>query len=122
MRGLIRGGVVAVLGILIIGGVGGCLIGHNGTETRTGRWVPENTFDQIEPGKTSVAWVSAALGQPSEKNRIDEHSEIWKWTYSKTKSANGYVFLIFIGSDTTETPGAAFVEFKDDVVVRKWRN
>ena len=122
MRGLVRIGMAAVLGFLILGGAGGCLVEHNLHETRSGHWVPENTFDQIEPGKTSSAWVTATLGQPSEKSRIDEHSEIWKWTYSKTKTANGYVFLIFKGSDTTETPGVAFVEFKDGVVVRKWRN
>ena len=38
------------------------------------------------------------------------------------KEENGYVFLIFAGSNKTETPGAAFIEMKDGMVVRKWRN
>ena len=97
-------------------------ISSTGHGTRTGHRVPENTFDQIEPGKTTAAWVAATLGQPAEKNRIDEQSEIWKWKHSQTKSSSGYVFLLFTGSDTTETPGAAFVEFKNGGVVRKWRN
>lgn len=122
MSRLARVGMAAVLGIIVAGGVGGCLVEHNEREIRTGHWVPENTFDEIEAGKATSAWVAATLGQPSEKNRIDDHSEIWKWTYIQKKSNDGYVFLIFKGSDTIETPGAVFVEFKDGVVVRKWRN
>jgi outer membrane protein assembly factor BamE (lipoprotein component of BamABCDE complex) len=119
---LARIGFAALLAAATVGGIGGCLIAHNQNETRTGRWVPEATFDQIKPGETTAAWVRATLGEPSEKNRIDDHSEIWKWSYSQVKSKEGFVFLIFAGSDKTETPGAAFVEIKDGTVVRKWRS
>jgi hypothetical protein len=122
MRKLARIGLAAVLGMTLAGGVGGCLVSHHQNETRTGRWVPENTFNEIKPGETSAAWVRATLGEPSEKNRIDDHSEIWKWSYSQVTSKDGYVFLIFAGSNRTETPGAAYIEVKDGIVVRKWRS
>lgn len=122
MRRLARFGLVAVLAAMVAGGTGGCLIAHHETDTRSGRWVPESTFDQIEPGKTKAAWVRATLGEPSEKTRVDDESEIWKWAYNEVKSKDGYVFLIFAGSTKTETPGAAYVEVKAGVVVRKWRS
>lgn len=103
-------------------GVGGCLVSVDQHETRNGRLVSEGTFSQITVNETKGDWLRATLGEPSEKSRVDEHSEIWKWAYSTTQKKEGYVFLIYCGKDEKQTDGAVFVELKDGVVVRKWRS
>ena len=100
----------------------GCLVSATSNEKRSGNYVPESTFSQIEPGKTSAGWVQATLGEPSSKNKVEAtDSEIWKYSYTQRKDSSGAVFLLFGGHDSKETTGHAFVEIKDGVVVHKWR-
>ena len=108
-----------VLGVLVMIG-SGCLVSSDTSQTRSGSFVPENTFDQIKTGKTTQAWVKAVLGEPSSKNSAD-NTEIWKWSYTERKESSGAIFLIFGGHDEKEQTHAAYVEFKDGVVVNKWR-
>ncbi len=98
----------------------GCLVSSNTSQTRSGNFVPENTFDQIKPKETTQAWVKAVLGEPTSKNSAD-NTEIWKWSYTERKESSGAIFLIFGGHDEKEQTHAAYVEFKDGVVVNKWR-
>jgi outer membrane protein assembly factor BamE (lipoprotein component of BamABCDE complex) len=111
--------VLAML-LLLIGAGTGCLVSADSSQTRSGSFVPENTFDQIKTGQTTVAWVKAVLGEPSSKNTAD-NTEIWKWSYTERKESSGAIFLIFGGHDEKEQTHAAYVEFKDGVVVNKWR-
>ena len=101
---------------------GGCLVSASSNEKRTGNYVADSTFSQIEPGKTSAGWVKATLGEPDTKEKVaDSNSEIWKYSYTEKKESSGAVFLLFGGSDRKEKTGHAFVEIKDGVVVNKWR-
>jgi outer membrane protein assembly factor BamE (lipoprotein component of BamABCDE complex) len=100
----------------------GCLVTSNSKVSRSGNYVPENSFEQIEPGKTTAAWVKATLGDPSCKTKVDgSDAEIWKWSYKEVKKGSGTVFVIFAGSSEDEKTKSAFVEVKDGVVTRKWR-
>jgi outer membrane protein assembly factor BamE (lipoprotein component of BamABCDE complex) len=100
----------------------GCLVMSSNKEKTEGKYVAENTFAQIEPGKTTAGWVKATLGDPSEKTHDDTSgSDIWKYNYTQVKEGDGAVFLIFGGSSRKESKGTAFVEFKDGVVTKKWR-
>ena len=115
-----RIGFVGTAGFLLL--LGGCLVSASSNEKRSGNYVADTTFSQIEPGKTTAGWVQATLGDPSSKEKVDaSNSEIWKYTYTEKKNSSGAVFLIFGGSDSKETTGHAFVEIKDGVVVNKWR-
>jgi outer membrane protein assembly factor BamE (lipoprotein component of BamABCDE complex) len=108
--------------VALVALLGGCLVSATSNEKRSGNYVPESTFSQIEPGKTSAGWVEATLGQPSSKNKVEAtDSEIWKYSYTERKDSSGAVFLLFGGHDSKETTGHAFVEIKDGVVVHKWR-
>ena len=98
----------------------GCLFASNSTVRRTGVDVSPTTFDQIRLGATTTAWVRAALGEPTSRDR-DGRDQVWVYAYTEHVDSSGYVFLIFGGSNTTETTRKAFVEFQDGVVVRKWR-
>ena len=110
------------LAVILLAATGGCLFGNSSTVHRTGIDVPESTFEQVRPGSTTAAWVRATLGEPTSKS-VDapSHDEVWAYAYTERVDSSGYVFLIFGGSNTTETTRRAFVEFKDGIVVRKWR-
>jgi outer membrane protein assembly factor BamE (lipoprotein component of BamABCDE complex) len=100
----------------------GCLVMANHQEKVEGNYVAPATFDQIEPGKTTAAWVKSTLGEPTEKTKVEGGAnEIWKWRYTERKESQGAIFLIFGGNNVKERPQTAFVEIKDGVVVNKWR-
>jgi outer membrane protein assembly factor BamE (lipoprotein component of BamABCDE complex) len=99
----------------------GCLVSHSSNEKVTGNFIPQNTFDRIEPGKTTAAWVQATLGEPSSKDKVDGDTEVWKYSYSEQKESSGAIFLIFGGSDKKEQQHIAYVEMKNGVVTNKWR-
>src|SRR5581483_7937534 len=100
---------------------GGCLVGSSNQVTRSGNYISDSTFNQIQPGKTSASWVLATLGPPTSKTQVDGGSEVWKYAYTETRDSSGYVFLLFGGNDRQVTTGNAFVEIKDGVVVKSWR-
>ena len=99
----------------------GCLVSGTASQKRTGKYVADSTFSQIEPGKTTAGWVLATLGEPDCKAVAGNGSEVWQWRYTEHRENNTAVFLIFAGSDEKETSGTAFVELKDGVVTNKWR-
>jgi outer membrane protein assembly factor BamE (lipoprotein component of BamABCDE complex) len=111
-----------ILASLALLALTGCLVSSSKNTKRTGTEVSENTFSQIEPGKTSVGWVQATLGEPTTKNTAADH-QIWKYTYTEKTDSSGAVFLIFGGSSTDEKTKSWFIEFdKNGVVVNKWKS
>src|SRR5207249_7672800 len=81
----------------------GCLVISDNKEKMEGKYISENTFAQIEPGKTTAAWVKATLGDPSDKTKDDTSgSEIWKYKYTEVKESNGAIFLLFGSSNRKE--------------------
>ena len=109
---------LAVLALFLLNG---CLVAHSSNQHVTGNYVPPSTFDRIEPGKTSAAWVKATLGEPSSKETAGNNTEVWKYSYTEQKESSGAIFLIFGGSDKKEQQRVAYVEIKDGVVTHKWR-
>jgi outer membrane protein assembly factor BamE (lipoprotein component of BamABCDE complex) len=99
----------------------GCLFGGNSKVRRSGTYVAESTLAQIEPGKTTAAWVRGVVGKPSETIPVGPTHEIWKYAYSETKDSSGYVFLIFSGSDQKVTQGNVFIEINNGIVTKTWR-
>src|SRR5204863_847582 len=92
--------------IVAVSLLSGCLVSATSNEKRTGNYVPESTFSQIELGKTSAGWVQATLGEPSSKNKVEAtDTEIWKYSYTERKDSSGAVFLLFGGHDSKETTG-----------------
>jgi len=112
--------VLASLLTVFFPAVGGCLVSSDTHQTHAGINVPESTFAQIQPGKTTVGWVQATLGEPTQKTTADGDI-VWKYTYTERTDSSGALFLIFGGHSSTESTKNAFVEFKDGVVVNKWR-
>jgi outer membrane protein assembly factor BamE (lipoprotein component of BamABCDE complex) len=116
-----RAPIVALLAGCLAMLTGGCLVSSSNNEKRSGAYVSDETIKQIEPGKTTTAWVRATLGPPTKIDKIDDSTDLWKYTYTEKKDSSGAVFLIFAGSDTKETTGTVFVESRNGVVTKTWR-
>ena len=99
----------------------GCLVAHSSNQSYSGNYIPQDTFDRIEPGKTTAAWVQATLGEPSSREKVDGNTEVWKYSYTERKESSGAIFLIFGGSDKKEQQHVAYVEMSNGVVSKKWR-
>jgi hypothetical protein len=100
----------------------GCLISGSSDTKMSGAYVGPSTFGEIEPGVTTVDWVCAVMGEPTSKATLDDGSQIWKWAYTRKHSSAGGVFLLVGGSSKSEEQGATFVQMKDGVVVKAWRD
>ena len=124
---VLRAGIAALVSlpvafgaVLLLAG-NGCLVTSNAQEQRSGNYIADSTFDQIRPHETTAAWVEATLGKPTSIAKLDDGTEIWKYTYSVRKESSGSVFLIFGGSNANEVDHTAFVQIKDGLVAKAWR-
>ena len=72
-------------------------------------------------GKLDMTTYANLMKGGKEGKEIEPGHELWKYSYKETKEGDGYVFLIFAGSDKNVTGGNVFVEFKNDVVSKSWR-
>src|SRR3954469_22310771 len=105
----------ALLGACLL--LTGCLVMSHNEKKVEGNYVAESTFNQIESGKTTAAWVKATLGEPTSKSKIEgDGGEIWKYSYTERKEGYGAIFLIFGGHNEEQRTASAFVEVKDGVV------
>jgi outer membrane protein assembly factor BamE (lipoprotein component of BamABCDE complex) len=109
-----------VVGVSLLS-LAGCLVSNDTVHSQSGKYVSDRAWRQIDEGETSAAWVQATLGEPSERSKLDDGREIWKWNYTEHKNSSGHVFLLFEGSSNKDINGSAIVELKDGVVVKKWR-
>ena len=119
-----RGGrlpLLLIVATFLLSGTVGCLVTSNSSQHRSGNYVADTTFDQIRPGQTTEGWVDATLGKPTSVSRLDDGTEIWKYSYTERHDSSGSVFLIFGGSNSDEKTHTAFVEIKDGVVRKAWR-
>ncbi|MEM1453407.1 MAG: outer membrane protein assembly factor BamE [Planctomycetota bacterium] len=101
-------------------GTSSCLIGKTENTKYSGRYVGEETLQQIEPGDSSEE-VSSLLGPPSSRTEKANGTTVWKYAYSKATTKSGAVFLLFGSSSTVETEGAVYVELDQQMkVVKTW--
>ena len=115
MRNTVRISLYAALCLLT-----GCLVSQTSQSTHTGVNVPGETFAQIKAGTTTIGWVESTLGTPTSKSKNDV-SEVWKYVYTEHTDSSGAVFLVFGGSSSTDKSQTVFIEFKDGIVINKWR-
>jgi outer membrane protein assembly factor BamE (lipoprotein component of BamABCDE complex) len=101
-------------------GLSGCIINTGSHSEYSGKYVSQQTLDQITPGQ-SKEFVVAVLGEPSTKTSMTD-GELWKWRYHHTKKSSGSFIFVFSGDSTTETEMATYVMFKGDVVSQAWRD
>ena len=105
---------------LVVAGTASCLVGRTENTKYSGRYVGEDTLQQIEPGDTRDEVVSL-LGEPTTRTKKESGKSLWKYSYRKATTKTGAVFLLVGSTKTTETEGAAYVEFDSSYkVTRTW--
>lgn len=111
----------AALALLAAPLAGGCVINASSNSEVSGRYVSEATIQRIQPGK-DAEYVLALLGEPSSRTQVSDGTEIWKWGYRKEKRSGSGIAFVFSGKSTTTTEHTTYVELKDGVVVKSWRD
>jgi outer membrane protein assembly factor BamE (lipoprotein component of BamABCDE complex) len=108
------------VGVLNLG-LTGCIITNSSNTNISGKAIPDDVLAQIQPGQTKDAVINL-LGQPSKKTTEDGGNELWKWTYTETKSAEHSFIVLFAGTSKTTTTQTTVVEFGENGKVTKaWR-
>ncbi|MBX9737695.1 MAG: outer membrane protein assembly factor BamE [Phycisphaerales bacterium] len=116
-----NGGVLGVVCVAALG-LGGCLAGGSSKTTSSGVFVSAETLDTIKVGTSTRDDVKAALGVPSNTDKLDS-GEVWRYRYTRVKQSTGYVLFIFGGQNTDEQISTTSVRFNSAGVVEKvWRD
>lgn len=103
------------------GVAGGCLIHADSSTVVEGSYIGPETIAQIEPG-AKEEFVVATMGTPTTTTTLSDNSVIWKWTWRRRTQSDGKVFLLLSTESESEREGAAYVQMKDGVVTRAWRD
>jgi outer membrane protein assembly factor BamE (lipoprotein component of BamABCDE complex) len=85
-----------------------------------GTYVGPETIAQVQPGKDE-AYVRALIGAPDSVHALADGTELWKWSYLERKESSTSIIFVFGSRTETETRSTAYVEFKDGLVQRAWR-
>jgi outer membrane protein assembly factor BamE (lipoprotein component of BamABCDE complex) len=109
--------VLAVAGFVVLPG---CLIAGERDVSLSGEHIDEQSLTLLETGVTTEDDVLALLGVPSRVVEFDGDRTVYVYEWSKREKSSTAVFLIFGGSSTTETEGAANIEFRNGAVHRWW--
>ena len=100
----------------------GCLVSGSSSEEVSGTYIGPETYAQVQPGVTKKDWITATMGKPTCQSKLDDGTEMWKWTYHRQRKGSGSVLFLVSGSSRSETTANTFVQFKDDVVVKAWQD
>lgn len=119
---MLRKIVVMAAGASMLASLSGCLIRVDSSNEYSGNYIPPSTLSKVEEGKTTQEWITATMGEPNTKTKLDDGSEIWRYEYERTRSSSGSVFLLLDSDSRSRTRGATFVELKDGIVQKVWRD
>ena len=100
----------------------GCLINSSRSSHINGAYVQPGAVSQVEVNASTKADVEQIMGQPSFKKAHDDATETWTWHWTESKGSSGSVLFIFGGSSEKTVTESVHVQFKDGVVVKKWRD
>ena len=115
--------VITILaaGVFLLTAVG-CLVTSGNNIQETGVRVSSNTLAQIEVGRTTEAWLIAALGEPDARTPVagEEGVQILRYNHSVNRSGHGTVFLLFAGHHDRSETSSAYFEVTDGIITRYW--
>ena len=98
----------------------GCLVVSGRSSHESGVRITDSTMRQIEVGHTTETWVVAALGEPTCRTKLDDHTVLSRYEHCETQSEGGAVFLIFAGGSETTKRSTTYFEYTDGVLSRTW--
>lgn len=114
--------LAALASLAALAALPGCLINSNNATAYTGNYVDNASLAQIAVRETTPPQAEAVLGPPTSKDTLDDGSEHWKWSYTKTTAGHGSLFLVLNANDTHRVEQTVNILFKDGVAIRKWRD
>lgn len=97
-----------------------CLVQSESRTTFSGETVAPEAAHQIVEGCTQE-FVKGLIGPPTAETELPDGGSLWKWTSSRSTAKGGRVFLLFSSTDVTEVEADFFVEFREGLVTRSWR-
>ncbi len=103
--------------------LGGCISSGSISEF-DGPNIGDRTLAEVEPGVTTESWILAVLGEPTDRAIVAGDGgeiEIWKWVRRKLTTTRGSAFVVSSRSRSEEVR-TVYVELKDGVVSRAWRD
>lgn len=111
-----------VLGVAFAVSAAGCLVVSGKDYEEHGVKLSDQTLSQIEPGKTTKAWLVAALGEPTSCAPVAgcDNVEVLRYTHTICRDEGGAVFLIFAGGTHEKKTTTAYFEVTDGIVTRYW--
>ncbi|MEE8399496.1 MAG: hypothetical protein V3S89_10855 [Desulfobacterales bacterium] len=82
----------------------------------------QDTLRQIRPGETTKEWVLQTFGTPTSEKRLDDGAEILRYEYTHT-TRNRFHLLFIINIDNSRVVKEnLYIEVRDGIVKRYWRD
>ncbi len=121
---MIRRSILTLAAAVPLVAAGGCLDISASESNETGVRISMPTFNEIEIGTTTEAWVIATFGEPNRRTPVasEDNQEILEYHHVTHKSSGGVVLFVFLfagGSDHTHRT-VTYFEITDGVVTKYW--
>ena len=100
----------------------GCLVSSARANKISGAYVQPSAVSQVRIDETTQGEVEEILGQPSHRHENDDGTATWTWNWTETKGESGTVFLVFAGSSKKSVSESVHIQFRDGIVIKKWRD
>jgi len=113
--------VLTVVVCLLVSAVfAGCIVVADTNRRHTGMVPSAATIKQVELGETTAEWLIAAVGQPSSRQKVDEHTELLRYERTTTVNSSLNILVLLHTNDNTRTHEAVVFEVVDGVVQKYW--
>jgi len=87
-----------------------------------GRLVPSSVLAQIKPGKTSLAWLHANLGEPTNRSMSDDGEELLTYAFDTIKQKRLRILFLYQSRRTQTDSKHVYVSLKKGLVTRCWKD
>lgn len=100
----------------------GCLVVSGSSTYESGVKITPTTLERIVVGQTTEAWVIATLGEPSERNEVEDQPnvQIFKYEHTTHESSGGAVLFVFADAKNKSYKSVVYIEITDSVVSDYW--
>lgn len=98
----------------------GCLISKSHSVHESGAKVSGPTLAQIKPSETTEAWLLAAVGDPTSRRDVDDHTHLLRYEHTVTTKKGGAIFLLYAGGESEQRKSSVIFEITDGIVTRYW--
>jgi hypothetical protein len=90
----------------------------------TGTYVSEKLLERVRLNSTRADWLVAVFGAPDVQAKLDDGTEIWRWSYLPLEQ-QGAIVDVFAGGGKDEPAvkqSVTVIQLRDGVVIDKWRD